>query len=60
MAGYWYPPDDHAQEPQQSNGSAHSVSSEQPEDDPAERVRKVAEEVSRKKMPRPPPRRIGF
>lgn len=43
-----------------SMGSAHSVSGEEPEVDRAELVRKVAEEVSGKKMPRPPARRIGF
>lgn len=59
MAGYWYPPDDHAMEPQQSNGSAHSVSSDAPDEDRAEKVRRVAEEVSRKPMPRPQ-RRMGF
>ena len=59
MAGYWYPPDDHAQEPQQSHGSAHSVSGEGPDEDRAEQVRRVAEEVSRKPLTLPK-RRIGF
>lgn len=43
-----------------SMGSAHSVGGDEPEVDRAELVRKVAEEVSGKKMPRPPARRIGF
>lgn len=60
MAGYWYPPDDHAMEPQTFQGSGHSVSSEPPPSDPAEQVRQVAEEVARKPMPRAPIRRIGF
>lgn len=61
MAGYWYPPDDHAPDAYQpAQGSAHSVSSDAPDADPAERVRKVAEEVSRKPIPRVPLRRIGF
>lgn len=30
MAGYWYPPDDHAMEPQTFQGSGHSVSSDPP------------------------------
>lgn len=60
MAGYWYAPDDHAMEPQITHGSGHSVSSDVPPDDPAEEVRRIAEEVSRKPMPRPAPRRIGF
>jgi len=59
MSGFWYPPDDQAPDPQIFSGSAHSVSGEKPEDSPAERVRKVAEEVSRKPMPRPV-RRMGF
>jgi hypothetical protein len=46
-------------EPQQSSGSAHSVSGDAPDDDPAEQVRLVAEEVSRKPMPRPV-RKMGF
>lgn len=41
-------------------GSAHSVSSDEPDEDRAEKVRKVAEEVSRKEMPKPIKRRIGF
>jgi hypothetical protein len=60
MAGFWYPPDDHAMEPQTFQGSGHSVSSEPPPECPAERVRQVAEEVARKPMPRAPIRRIGF
>jgi len=43
-----------------SMGSAHSVSSDEPAEDRAEKVRKVAEEVTRKEMPRPVKRRIGF
>lgn len=60
MAGYWFSPDDYAPEPPTVQGSGHSVSSEPPPNDPAEEVRKVAEEVARKPMPRPAPRRIGF
>lgn len=60
MAGFWYPPDDHAPEPLPFSGAAHSVSGDVPQQDPAERVRQVAEEVARKPMPRAPVRRIGF
>ena len=60
MSGFWYPPDDQAPDPQTFSGSAHSVSGEAPPVDKAEAVRKVAEEVSRKPMPRPAPRRMGF
>lgn len=60
MAGYWYTPDDCAPAPQTISGSGHSVSSEPPARDAAERVRQVAEEVARKPMPRPALRRIGF
>lgn len=60
MAGYWYPPDDHAAEVCSGQGAAHSVSGEAPPADPAERVRQVAEEVARKPMPKPQPRRMGF
>ena len=59
MSGYWYAPDDHAAEPQLTHGSAHSVSAEPPVLDRAEEVRRVAEEVSRKPMPRPV-KRVGF
>jgi hypothetical protein len=41
-------------------GSAHSVSGDGPDEDRAEQVRRVAEEVSGKEMPRPLRRRIGF
>ena len=41
-------------------GTAHSVSSNEPDDDPAEAVRKVAEEVARRDMPRPARNPIGF
>lgn len=60
MSGFWYPPDDQAPEPQTFHGSAHSVSSEPSPEDRAEAVRRVAEEISRKPMPRPAPRRLGF
>lgn len=60
MSGFWFPPDDFASEPQQFSGSAHSVSGEKPEDDAAEKVRKVAEEIARKPLPKQPKRRIGF
>jgi hypothetical protein len=43
-----------------SMGSAHSVSSDEPAEDKAEQVRRIAEEVSGKVMPRPQRRRIGF
>lgn len=43
-----------------SMGSAHSISGYEQDEDRAEQVRKVAEEVSGKTMPRPPSRRIGF
>lgn len=40
-------------------GSGHSVSSDEPGDDPAEQVRKIAEEVTGKTFSRPKPR-MGF
>lgn len=40
-------------------GSHHSLSSEEPETDPAEEVRKVAEEVTGKSFAKPK-RTIGF
>lgn len=40
-------------------GTAHSVSGDEPEDDPAEQVRKIAEEVTGKTFDRPK-RRMGF
>jgi hypothetical protein len=43
-----------------SMGSAHSVSGDGADEDRAEQVRKVAEEVTGKTMPRPPVKRIGF
>ncbi len=42
------------------HGSAHAVSGHEPDDDPAERVHKVAEEVTRGKIPCRPPVRFGF
>ena len=60
MGGYWYAPDDHAADSGTTHGSAHSVSDAKPEKSAAEKVRDVAEEVSRKVMPKPPVRRIGF
>ena len=59
VSGYWYAPDDHAADPQTTHGSAHSVSGDGPLRDRAEEVRRVAEEVSRKTMPRPV-KRFGF
>lgn len=41
-------------------GSAHSVSGEVEPEDRAEQVRRVAEEVTGKTMPRPPTKRVGF
>ena len=52
MSGFWYPPDDHSMENQVMSGSAHSVSSDTPPEDVAEKVRRIAEEVSRKTMPK--------
>ena len=63
MGGYWEAPDDYATPVDSGHGSAHSVSSDRLDEtgeDRAEKVRRVAEEVTRKKMPRPAPRRIGF
>lgn len=60
MGGFWHPPDDSAMEPQQFSGSAHSVSSDQPPNDPAEKVREVAEKMARKALPKPAPKRMGF
>ena len=60
MSGFWYPPDDQAPEPPTFSGSAHSVSGEAAPEDKGEVVRKIAEEVARKPMPRPDVRRIGF
>lgn len=59
MSGYWSAPDDYVYEPNTFSGSAHSGSGEAPEKDRAEEVRKVAEEVSRKPIPRTQ-RKIGF
>jgi hypothetical protein len=59
MSGYWYAPDDHADEPQTTHGSAHSVSGDGPDRDRAEEVRRVAEEVARRPIPRPA-RKLGF
>ena len=59
MSGYWYVPDDHAVEPALTHGSAHGVNGDRPERDRAEEVRRVAEEVSGKPMPRQV-RRFGF
>lgn len=60
MSGFWFPPDDMAAGAQTFHGSAHSVSSEPPPEDRAAAVRRIAEEVARKPMPRPPVRKIGF
>lgn len=48
-----------APRPMDAFGAAHSVSSEAPADDPAELVRRVAEEVTGQSFARPR-RRIGF
>lgn len=60
MGGYWHSPDDYQQDAGTFSGSAHSVSSDKPDDDKADQVRKVAEEIARKPIPRPAPRRMGF
>lgn len=59
MSGYVFVPDDLAYEVPITHGSAHSVSGDEPERDPAEQVRRVAEEVTRRPMPRPV-RKFGF
>jgi hypothetical protein len=59
MSGFWLPPDDWQQDVSTLFGSAHSVSSEAPPDDPAAMVRAVAEEITGQPMP-VPQRRIGF
>lgn len=60
MSGYWEAPNDYSLPFDSGQGSAHSVSSTPPDDDPAEEVRRVVEEVTRKQVPRPLPPRIGF
>ena len=60
MSGYWHVPDDYAYEPPVVSGSAHSVSGDAPDRDPAEKVREIAEKIARKPIPRPAPRRMGF
>ena len=45
--------------PLEMMGTAHSVSADEPPDDPAEQVRKIAEEVTGKSFERPT-RRMGF
>lgn len=59
MSGYWWAPDDYQQDAGITQGSAHSVSSETPEQDRAEQVRQVAEEITRQSFQKPA-RRIGF
>lgn len=59
MSGYWEIPNDYAVEPQTSHGSAHSVSSERPDNDPADDVRKIAEDITGKNLKKPT-RPIGF
>jgi hypothetical protein len=59
VSGYVFVPDDLAYEPPITHGSAHSVSGDGPDRDRVEEVRRVAEEVSRKSVPRPV-RKVGF
>lgn len=59
MSGYWFAPDDYAMDPPIVFGAGHSVSSDGPAEDPADSVRRVAEEVTGKEFPIAP-RRIGF
>ena len=63
MSGFWEAPDDYAESVDSGHGSAHSVSSDHGKtkgEKRAEAVRRVAEEVGRKPIPRPSPRRMGF
>lgn len=60
MSGYWYAPDDNQAEQNTFQGSAHSVSSEPIEKCPAEEVRRVAQEISRQRLPLKSSRRMGF
>ena len=46
-------------QPLHMSGSGHSVSGDEPDDDPAETVRKIAEEVTGKTFDRPR-RKMGF
>ena len=46
-------------QPLYMSGSGHSVSADEPDDDPAQQVRKIAEEVTGKSFERPT-RRMGF
>lgn len=48
-----------ASQPLYMTGTGHSVSSDTDDDDPAEQVRRIAEEVTGKKFA-PPKRRMGF
>lgn len=59
MSGYWLAPDDWEDGNGTFSGSAHSVSGDCPDDDAAEQVRKIAEEVTGKQFPAPT-KRIGF
>lgn len=59
LSGCWWAPDDYTQDYGVSHGSAHSVSSDGPEQDAAEQVRQIAEEVTGKVIERAE-RRIGF
>ena len=60
MSGFWYPPYDESPDSGTFNGSAHSISGETPDKDPAEAVRKVADKITGQTMPRPIQRRIEF
>lgn len=53
MSGYWEAPDDYAEVQNTFSGSAHGVNTDRPNKD-------LAEEVARRPMPRPAPRRMGF
>lgn len=59
MSGYVFVPDDLAYEPQVTHGSAHSVSSDGPERDRVEDLRRTVEEVTRRPVQRPV-RKVGF
>jgi hypothetical protein len=59
VSGFWTPPDDYAYDLPIIQGGAHSVSSEAPERDRVEDLRRTVEEVTRKPLPRPV-KRMGF
>ena len=60
MSGYWEPPSDYQRPEYMGQGSAHGNGGEPEAEDRAEQVRRVAEEVCRRPIARPPKKRMGF